>query len=82
MIKIYFFAQIRELIGIEKLEIDYTASLTIEQLREQLSQRSARWALALAKENVLYAQNHVIATGDSVISQGDEIAFFPPVTGG
>lgn len=82
MINVLFFAQIREVIGVDKLELDATEGLTADALRTALLERGEKWQLALADKNVLVSVNHELAGWDTVLKAGDEIAFFPPVTGG
>lgn len=81
MLKVLFFAQTRELIGVDELQIaaDFT---TAEALREHLSQQGEKWALALEKGKLLVAINQTLMPLESAVKSGDEIAFFPPVTGG
>lgn len=81
MIKVLFFAQTRELIGLESLELTPSVE-TAEQLRQHLSERGKNWALALTAGKLLVAINQTIVPLDSPIKDSDEIAFFPPVTGG
>lgn len=81
MIKVLFFAQVRELTGTDRLELEHRYS-TVEELRNALSQRGERWALALEKKKLLLAVNHTFVQPDHPLTSGDEIAFFPPVTGG
>ena len=81
MIKVLFFAQIRELLDCGSLEIegDFT---TVEALRLSLLEKGDKWALALDAEKLLVAVNQEITTLTAAIKAGDEVAFFPPVTGG
>lgn len=81
MIKILFFAQVRELVGVDSLELncDYA---TINDLRKALIEKGDRWALALEDGKLLSAVNQSFVQGSYLINDGDEIAFFPPVTGG
>ena len=81
MLKVLFFAQTRELIGIDEIvvELDFA---TADALREHLSQKGDKWALALEKGKLLVAINQTLMPLESTIKSGDEIAFFPPVTGG
>ncbi|GLR75303.1 molybdopterin synthase sulfur carrier subunit [Aliivibrio sifiae] len=81
MITVLFFAQTKELVGIDKLELtgDYA---TAEAIREELSKKEGKWDLALEKGKLLVAINQTISSLDSAVSDGDEVAFFPPVTGG
>jgi sulfur-carrier protein len=81
MIKILFFAQTRELIGEDGCQVDAIYS-TVEDLRRALSLRDGKWALALEPERLLVAVNQTIVSMDSILSDHDEVAFFPPVTGG
>ena len=81
MITVLFFAQTKELVGVDKLELEATYR-NAEMIRAELSQRSDKWELALEKGKVLVAINQIISGLDSVVSDGDEVAFFPPVTGG
>lgn len=81
MIKVLFFAQTRELVGVANLEIAGEFA-TAEQLRQHLAERGSKWQLALEKGKLLVAINQTISSLDASINDGDEVAFFPPVTGG
>lgn len=81
MIKVLFFAQVRELIDCDKLQLEATFS-DVEQLRAQLAAKSERWALALESGKLLAAVNQTLVSFDHPLTDGDEVAFFPPVTGG
>lgn len=81
MITILFFAQVRELVGTDRLELD-TFPATVEALRQQLTTRGERWALALEEGKLLAAVNQTLVEVSHPLQDGDEVAFFPPVTGG
>lgn len=81
MIKVLFFAQTRELVGQDDLEVDAKYA-SAEELRAELSEKGDKWALALEPGKLLVAVNQTIVSLDYAISDGDEVAFFPPVTGG
>ncbi|GGK23725.1 molybdopterin synthase sulfur carrier subunit [Aliivibrio fischeri] len=81
MITVLFFAQTKELIGTDKLELSGEYA-TAEAIRQELSQKGDKWDLALEKGKLLVAINQTISSLDSTVSDGDEVAFFPPVTGG
>ena len=55
---------------------------TAEAICEELSKKEGKWDLALEKGKLLVAINQTISSLDSAVSDGDEVAFFPPVTGG
>lgn len=74
MITVLFFAQVRELTGVERLTLE-AGFPTVEALRQAL-------ALALAPGKLLAAVNQALVPADHPLGAGDEVAFFPPVTGG
>jgi len=81
MINVLFFAQVRELVGTDRLTLpaDYAS---VESLRTALAARGDRWALALESGKLLAAVNQTLVPGTHPLNVGDEVAFFPPVTGG
>ncbi|MCX8648819.1 molybdopterin synthase sulfur carrier subunit [Gilliamella sp. B2776] len=81
MNKIIFFAQIRELVEVDSIFLDAN-QVSIFELLEQLSKRGDRWALAFKERVILCAVNQTLVDTDYIIQTNDEIAFFPPVTGG
>ncbi|OCG59129.1 MoaD/ThiS family protein [Gilliamella sp. Nev3-1] len=81
MNKVIFFAQIRELVGATCVMLDAN-ELSVSHLIEQLSLRGERWLLAFKESTVLCAVNQTLVDLDYIIQEDDEIAFFPPVTGG
>ena len=82
MIKILFFAQLREMLELELLDFDLPDVMNVAQLKKQLSEKGGRWQLMFAEQDVLVAVNQVISDDDYVLKTGDKVAFFPPVTGG
>ncbi|MGV6989505.1 molybdopterin synthase sulfur carrier subunit [Testudinibacter sp. P80/BLE/0925] len=81
MIKVLFFAQVRELIDCDELQLAAEFA-TAEALRQHLASRGEKWALALQSGKLLVAINQTLMSLDSPLQDGDEVAFFPPVTGG
>ncbi|WP_271460029.1 molybdopterin synthase sulfur carrier subunit [Pantoea leporis] len=81
MIKVLFFAQVRELTGTASLDLqlDYADVAT---LRAALAEKGDRWALALESGKLLAAVNQTLVPMSHPLRAGDEVAFFPPVTGG
>lgn len=83
-IQLRFFASIREKLASsgEVLVLD-EGRHTVEEVRQLLIARGEVWAEALAAGRALrMAYNQQIITGDVVLQDGGELAFFPPVTGG
>jgi len=82
-VKLRFFAALRERFGAgEELDLPEKVN-TVGALRDHLRARGGEWAAAFAANRpVRAAVNQDMAQGDVRIKPGDEIAFFPPVTGG
>jgi molybdopterin synthase sulfur carrier subunit len=84
MIRVCYFASLREQLGRPEESIELPASVAdAGGLRTWLRGRGGAWAEALAAERpVLCAVNQTMVQPDHPLADGDEIAFFPPVTGG
>ncbi|WP_288131053.1 molybdopterin synthase sulfur carrier subunit [Microbulbifer sp.] len=82
MIKVLFFASLREQLDCDALEVTVDGLSTVGDLRQQLAAKGAVWQAALADERLQVALNQQLSSTDAVVSDGDEVAFFPPVTGG
>ncbi|NRA82729.1 MAG: molybdopterin synthase sulfur carrier subunit [Gammaproteobacteria bacterium] len=83
MLTIVFFAQTRELVACDNIELEFNSSLSaLETIRSQLASKGDKWDLALQQDKLLVAVNQEMSPWDTVIKDGDEVAFFPPVTGG
>lgn len=81
-ITVRYFASIRETMGTGSEELQTTAA-TVGALRDELMARSDAAAAALAHgKAVRMALNQDMCHGDAPLKAGDEVAFFPPVTGG
>ena len=83
-IKILYFAKLREDLGQNAEDFALPAGVsTVAALRAHLIARGGNWAMALAQgKAVRVAVNQELAEATTVVKAGDEIAFFPPVTGG
>lgn len=82
MIKVLFFAHLKETLDCATLDVSANEAATISQLRHNLSEKGDVWASNLASGKTLAAVNQAMANDDTAIKTGDEVAFFPPVTGG
>ena len=83
-VRVLYFASLREQVGRsnEEVELPGDAS-TVGALRASLQARGGVWATALAEGKLLrMAVNMDMVQADAAIKAGDEVAFFPPVTGG
>jgi sulfur-carrier protein len=84
MITVLYFARLRETLGTGSEQIELSAKVRdLDGLRALLVARGGAWAQELAPGSAVRAAvNQDMAAGDTPIAEGDEIAFFPPVTGG
>jgi len=84
MIKVLYFARLKESLNYSEEEIAIPAGVsTVAHLMSHLAQRGDAWASLFAGKQVVRAAiNHELVSNSTVIKDGDEVAFFPPVTGG
>lgn len=83
MLKVLFFASLRERLGVGDESVAVPATATVDGLLAVLRRRGDAWSDALADgKRWRVAVNQDMAQGDTPLKAGDEIAFFPPVTGG
>ncbi len=84
MIRVCYFASLREQLDCAEESIALPAGVVdASGLRTWLSGRGGAWAEALAAGRpVLCAVNQTMVQPDHALADGDEVAFFPPVTGG
>lgn len=83
-ITLLYFARLREALGTGREQLALPAGVnTLDALRTHLAQRGGAWAQEMAAgRNLRAAVNQNVAAADAPLSGGDEVAFFPPVTGG
>ena len=82
MIRIVFFAQLREALGVNEMQWPVSREEKLESLILALQSQSEKWREVLSRQNLLMSINKEFAKPDSIVKPGDEVAFFPPVTGG
>ncbi|MDE7546806.1 molybdopterin converting factor subunit 1 [Acetobacter fabarum] len=83
-VTVLFFAALREQIGQESLSVIIPASgVSVVALRTQIERADPVIAQALADQPKLrVAVNRTLSTFEQLVIPGDEVAFFPPMTGG
>ena len=82
MLTILYFAKLREALALSSQQIEFVAGESLVDLVHRLvALGDERWQ-QLLDEEVVYAVNQQIVDRSRKPCDGDEIAFFPPVTGG
>ncbi len=84
MLQIHYFAGVREAMGREREQIGLPPDVTsVAELIPYLRSRDSDFARMFAEyETLLVAVNQTVAGNEQAIADGDEIAFFPPMSGG
>jgi molybdopterin synthase sulfur carrier subunit len=82
MITVKFFASLREILDCEQIIVDGSRVETIEDIISEVKAKFPHWTQMTDNTQVLCALNHAIVASSSSVSDGDEVALFPPVTGG
>lgn len=83
MLNILYFAQIGEQLNIEQETLTLTENIrTGNDLIQHLSQRGQNWQRVLTEQRLMMAVNQTMVKPDVILKAGDEVALFPPVTGG
>lgn len=81
-ITVKFFARLREELDTPSLLVEAEPALTAGALLHRLAARGGAWSQLDGAQPVMIAINQVMKKPDTELHAGDEVAFFPPVTGG
>ena len=82
MIQIQYFARYRESLGQDAEQLAWTPDFdNLNSLRQHLLARGGVWDV-LAEQNLMCARNQELCSLNEPLRDGDEVAFFPTVTGG
>ncbi len=83
MITVLYFARLREALGTGSEQLELPSGVAdVAGLRALLRERPGPWSETLGGSRVLVAVNQEMASDTTAVADGDEVAFFPPVTGG
>jgi molybdopterin synthase sulfur carrier subunit len=82
-LKVLYFARLRDALGRNREQLELPDDSTVATLIECLNKRGGPWSQELASGRaVRVAVNQEIAARSAALRDGDEVALFPPVTGG
>ncbi len=82
MINVLFFGQLKESLQCDKSQLAIDKPITIAQLKELLVEKNPSWEKYLFDKQLLVAVNQSMCSSLQLVCAGDEVALFPPVTGG
>lgn len=90
-ITVLYFARLKETLKYSTEELDLTdflaaegmSAISVLKLKSHLATRGDEWAkMLMGKLKVRAAINHELVDDSAEIENGDEVGFFPPVSGG
>ncbi len=81
MIKVLFFARLREELNCESVELEIE-NKNIADVKQFLIKQRPEWQAVFTNRKLLTAINQTMVSDQALVKSGDEVAFFPPVTGG
>ncbi len=82
MITVKFFASLKAIAEREEDHIEIENSISMDQLSEIISKTSPKMGDIIRNKKVMISVNQEMADSDTIIHDGDEVAFLPPFSGG
>ena len=80
IVRVLFFGVLKDLTGLAEDAVDVPAGTTIGDLFSSYARRFE--TLEGARPSILFARNQEFVSPDTMLADGDEVAFLPPVSGG
>lgn len=81
-VTVRFFARLREQLDTDSLTLPIAEPATVADVLNELAGRGGAWQALCGERPVMIAVNQAMAKAATPLRPGDEVAFFPPVTGG
>ncbi len=82
MITVRFFATLRDMAGVEVKDYPVGEPLTLKELKKRIGDDFPALREIMDSRSILVSVNQEFAKDDSVVRDGDEVAFMPPFSGG
>ena len=82
MITLKYFASLRDIAEKEEDILDIENPITIDQLSDIISKTTPKMGAIIREKKVMISVNQEMASADTIIRDGDEVAFLPPFSGG
>jgi molybdopterin converting factor subunit 1 len=82
MISIKYFASLKSIAEKEEDSLDIENPISIDQLSDIISKTMPKMGAIIREKKVMISVNQEMASADTIIRDGDEVAFLPPFSGG
>ena len=82
MITLKYFASLKSIAEKEEDRLDIENPITLDQLSDIISKTTPKMGEMIREKKVLVSINQEMASVDTIIHDGDEVAFLPPFSGG
>ena len=82
MITVKFFASLKSIAEKEEEQIEVQSSISMDQLSDIISKTSPKMADIIRDNKIMVSVNQEMVDANTVIHDGDEVAFLPPFSGG
>jgi molybdopterin converting factor subunit 1 len=82
MITIKYFASLKSIAEKEEDNLDIERPISIDQLSDIISKTAPKMGAVIREKKVMISVNQEMASADTIIRDGDEVAFLPPFSGG
>jgi molybdopterin converting factor subunit 1 len=82
MVTLKYFASLKSIAGKEEDRLDLGNETTVQKLSETLAKTTPQIGEMIQGKKIIVSVNQDVATLDTVIHDGDEVAFLPPFSGG
>lgn len=82
MVQVLFFAQLKEQLGESEVAFSGAVPCSMAEVIEHLCAERPERQKYLKAKRLMMACNQDLVAKDHIVNDGDEVAFFPPVTGG
>ena len=82
MITVKYFASLRSIAGIEEDRFDVGSQTTLQNLNDVIGKAHPKLKDMIRDKKIMVSVNQDMASPDSVIKDGDEVALLPPFSGG
>jgi len=82
MIHVLFFAQLREQLKTDQVQVSIDTPCTVQDIQDWILTQHPEWKDVIKGRPLMAAVNQNKVSSDAIVNDSDEVAFFPPVTGG